>query len=642
MKTLCFFLFFVLPLSVGLTASCGDDDDDDDADNDSADDDSGDDDTSDDDAADDDSADDDTPDDDATDDDTASTDDDDDDDDNDNDDDDDDTTPDYASEFTVVEMASETSATVQLAVQACVGLYNRQLGGSIYTLMSEKDARWLEDLELEPSETTDAGQFLETCMTDFPQCVRYSYADQQKLLPNILTVGAVLGAIPLDEELTVTCPEVAFDAIVEFAERDTPYLATKFVYERYVGETTGLAMLNPGYDANDPQVWDPALNRDMQPALVDYVFSKKLFVVFLVNGCIDPNPESELLTEIATANPWPRPIGVYGYNNSWMVFGGYFFESQTRCLESRNMGAIPTETTNLSFFSARRAPIGEPGELEQNEPESIQYDADKTYVAFVIGDGDNVAFMMDARGEWINQRLDDCRQPVNSCEPITWSISPHLPYIAPDVLEWYYNIGLETGKDYFMLPPSGHLYAYPASLTDEMQEAFVAATERDARILGTHSAVHWEWWSTWQSAETDFMPKYAKEDGAIQGLFPVNVPYMFPTFTWWDPDRFFKVIVGDDGGEVVLFRPREWRGIDDSGSGITEPFYLSPENMADELSNYPPGTVAYVYMTSDGGLNLENSFMALVQLLPAHVRLVSADTAARLALDAFENGAQAE
>jgi len=41
-------------------------------------------------------------------------------------------------------------------------------------------------------------------------------------------------------------------------------------------------------------------------------------------------------------------------------------------------------------------------------------------------------------------------------------------------------------------------------------------------------------------------------------------------------------------------------------------------------------------MTSDGGLNLSNSFMELVKILPDHVHLVSADTATRLALDAWE------
>ena len=54
--------------------------------------------------------------------------------------------------------------------------------------------------------------------------------------------------------------------------------------------------------------------------------------------------------------------------------------------------------------------------------------------------------------------------------------------------------------------------------------------------------------------------------------------------------------------------------------------------MAEEIGAKPAGTVTWVYMTSDGGLSLESSFVELVGLLPPHVRLVSADTAARLAL----------
>jgi hypothetical protein len=62
-------------------------------------------------------------------------------------------------------------------------------------------------------------------------------------------------------------------------------------------------------------------------------------------------------------SPWERPIGVYGYNNSWLI-GGYLYEAQTRCLASRDMGAIPTETSNLSFFSTRRPPIVDADVLE--------------------------------------------------------------------------------------------------------------------------------------------------------------------------------------------------------------------------------------------------------------------------------------
>jgi hypothetical protein len=108
---------------------------------------------------------------------------------------------------------------------------------------------------------------------------------------------------------------------------------------------------------------------------------------------------------------------------------------------------------------------------------------------------------------------------------------------------------------------------------------------------------------------------------------------MVDAFPSWPDDQFFQVLVGEDGGEMVVFRPRQWRGIDDSD----DQFFLSPQNMAEELGNYPSGTVTGVYMTSDGGLDLENSFMELVRLLPPHVQLVSADTAARLALEANRN-----
>lgn len=535
--------------------------------------------------------------------------------------------------FTVVEVVPGASPTLQLAVQACAGLHNRERGGSVFIRMEAHDGQWLDELDLRPDDVVSALDFLDACVARFPSCVRYSYDAQQELLPSILTVAAALGAVPLDVGLAVACTDVAFDATVEFAARNTPYLATKYVFENYVEQTTGLAMLNPGYDVNASDLSNPPLTRDMPSALVDFVFSQKLFVVFLVNGCTDSDPQKELLSAIVNAGHWPTPLGVYGYNNSWMVFGGYYYEAQTRCLDSRNMGAIASETGNLSFFSTRRAPIREAKELERNEPEAVEYDPGKTYVAFVIGDGDNVSFIMSTRNEWLRQRLSDCAKTDNSCRPITWTMSPHLASIAPDVLEWYYASTHRTGMDYFTLPPSGHLYAYPSSLAEADQDRFVAATEQDARILGVRSTVHWDWAETWGDAEDHFLPKYARADGVIQGVFPVNVPYMLPVFTWWPDDQFYRVLVGKDGGEVVVFRPREWRGINNDDDA----FYLSPEKMAEELGNYPPGTVTGVYMTSDGGLNLENSFMALVKVLPSHVQLVSADTAARLALSAVRN-----
>lgn len=126
------------------------------------------------------------------------------------------------------------------------------------------------------------------------------------------------------------------------------------------------------------------------------------------------------------------------------------------------------------------------------------------------------------------------------------------------------------------------------------------------------------------------MPKYAAANSSIRGIFPVNVPYLFPTFTWWPEDQFFEVLTNADGGNVALFRPREWRGVTDD----SDVHLLSPQAMAAEIGGYPKGTVTSIYMTSDGGLTLDNSFLALLPLLPPYVTLVSTDTAAKLAIAA--------
>ena len=62
-------------------------------------------------------------------------------------------------------------------------------------------------------------------------------------------------------------------------------------------------------------------------------------------------------------------------------------------------------------------------------------------------------------------RIQECEENGPGCDyPLSWSISPHLLYLAPDWLHWYYQLANQTGHDVFVLPPSGHLYAYPGTL----------------------------------------------------------------------------------------------------------------------------------------------------------------------------------
>lgn len=530
---------------------------------------------------------------------------------------------------TVVQISKDAALPVQLAVHACAGLYNGKKSRAVFVEADDHDKMWVEELQLKVKETLGEEAFLERCITDFPSCVRYNYKDQQTLMPNILTVASVLGAVPIEDGQSLACSNVVFDAKQVFADKNTPLLATQYVFEQYGKQTTGLAMLNPGYDTGEESPANPPLTSDLRPVLIDYLFAKKLFGLFLVNGCTKDHPEKALLSSIVNAGNWPTPLGVFGYNNSWNIMGGYLHEAQTRCLDSRNMGAIPTSTTNLSYYSSARS-ITEPNVVQQNPLEAIEYDANKTYIAFLVGDGDNISYLTHARHDWFRQRIDECAKDSKSCPPLTWTISPHLPWIAPDLLRWYYDQSHKTKMDYFALPPSGHLYSYPSSLAEEDQTRFATATENDARILGIAGTVHWDWFGTWKDAEEEFLPKYANMQGPIRGVFPVNVPYKLNAFPWWPKDQFYEILTGADGGRVVVFRPREWRGVNDD----QDPFFLSPQKMADELAGYPKGTVSWVYMTSDGGLTLDNSFFAMAKLLPEHVQLVSADTASKLAMAA--------
>lgn len=546
----------------------------------------------------------------------------------------------YAKDFQIVYVDAAASPATQLAVHACAGLHNRKLGGSVFVGADPKvpqtridgavseDEAWLTQLNLTASSTVDTTTFLNECVETFGGCVRYTYAKQHEILPAILTTAAALGVPPLDDGAKVTCKAPTLDATQVFQDKTTQYLSTKYAYENYLHQTTGLAMLNPGYEHETEDLAHPALVDDMPPALIDFVFERKLFVTFLVNGCIDGNPEKTLLSAIVNESGWPTPVGVYGYNDSWLQ-GGYLYEAQTRCLDSANMGAIPTRTTNLSFFDTRRPAITRAGELAHNPPEEITYDKSKTYVAFVVGDGDNIRYMMTTRKDWLQQRTKQCRGATPKCPPLNWTISPHLPDIAPDVLQWYFEAAASTGADYFILPPSGYQYAYPSMLGDADEANFVAKTEAAARIYASHSTVHWEWFQSWRDAVQGIIPRYAHAGGQIRGVFPVNVPYLFEAFTWWPAGQMVDVITGDDGGAVALFRPQSWRGVDDR-----DDYHLTPQHMADKLAAFPKGTVTWVYMTSDGGLSLDNSYFELIKVLPAHVQIVSTDAAAELAIRA--------
>ena len=524
------------------------------------------------------------------------------------------------------------------AVQVCAGLYNRDQTtlGAVYTLGSKRDTDWLvstrnNDTVVNKDCLTDPDDFLHECLQTTKGYLRYSFSSQKIIVPNLVTLAAVLDAVPLEDsdvhELNVTLP-ITFDAIAQFPpsltsdRRNAPRNVTTWVFDHYGNRTTGMAKMNPGLDVHGHNKVNPPLSLDPNLGLVDYIVKEKLFNFFLYLGCVPLTEDHKLMERLATENNWPHPLAVMGYDDT-IATAGDIFEAETDCVREHNMGQVASDgCSNLSFFSGRPAAshgkITRP--LEQvPDPPTIRgpYNASVTYLTVVVGDGDNLNFVKDPRREWMEQRVAACgtADKRGKCFPLVWSMSPAALYLFPDVLRWYYEQSHLTMRDWFVLPPSGHTYSYPGEMASDDQAAFVAATEHDAWLMNTSGTVSWEFTATWKDAVSHYFPRYAQNQ-VIKACFAVNVPYFVPVRVFHKGEHY--KILNDN---VVLFSPREWRGKDSPNIPFVPPNGLSPEDMAAEISNYPKGTVTHIYATSDGGFDFEQ-LTEMVGALGEHVRLV--------------------
>lgn len=520
----------------------------------------------------------------------------------------------------------------QLPVQACVGLFNREASGTAaYTIYESRDLDWLRETEgITDPTLTDLDDFLQSCLGNDGVAsgwIRYNWTAQQAIVPNLLTLAAVLDAVPLEDGDTSGAPLV-FDAVANFGLSPDVLAVTTTLHETHVNETSTLAMMNPGYDWGS-SLTDPPLTGSPTLQLADFVVKDKLFEMYLPNACVPGSDQHSFMQQLVQDNPWPRPIDVYGYDDTWPLFGGDTFEAETLCVLTpvRNMGQVASDSVNNLAFHSRKPPISSP--LTQNVDPDSSFNASKTYVAIVLGDNDNVGYVKGRSFDWMRQRVEYCAADSSSsgCFPLVWTMSPKVKDIAPDWLTWYFNQSHATGSDYFMLPPSGYSYAYPGEMSSEAQHEFVAATEQAAAILSTSATVDWEFAGGWKHSIEQYFPLYSR-NAIVTGFVAVQVPFDLPVLPFAH-DEFFKVL-GEDNN-IVLFKPREWRGT----GGKKEPFsrrnYLPVEDMAAEINHYPAGTVTCIYLTSDGGADLDTVY-DLVRLLDEHVELINHNQAIKFAL----------
>jgi hypothetical protein len=540
---------------------------------------------------------------------------------------------------TTVELGSPTHAG-NMATYVCQGLYSRDPSTAVYVIGDDTDRKWLNFTGGSAPKTTTQPDFEKRCLTDFPRYIRFNWTSQKELMPNIVTLAAVLDAVPLEDGAPTAGATMVFDAINEWSGF-TELEATSYMFDNHANKTTGLAKLNPGWR------WDNKVEDQLKPKLiggtdlklVDFIVKQRLFNFFLKNGCIKDTDEHALLERMLSdkrSSGWPRPIVVYGYDNSHPLFGGDVYEAETTCSKEHNMGQVASEgTTNLAFFSSR-PPIATP--LVQIADPPLAFNKSKSYVAIVVGDGDNVQYVQHSRFSWMQDRVNRCKAaggPSNKtgCFPLLWSLNPHLTRIAPDWMRWYYNIAKTSGADWFVLPPSGDTYSYPSQQQKGDQATFVARTEEDCRLMNTSGSTTWETAGTWEGGIKSYYPRYAT-NGIVTSFYAVNVPYDLPVTAFGEHEHY-KLLGGTSTSDpIVLFKPQEWRGEHCADGKGVPPFgkYSCPtaEEMAARLNDYAPGTVSAIYMTSDGGAHLDTLYK-LVPLLGEHVVVTNQNNLGRMA-----------
>lgn len=125
------------------------------------------------------------------------------------------------------------------------------------------------------------------------------------------------------------------------------------------------------------------------------------------------------------------------------ALAGDIYEAETSCNKYHNMGQVASSGCNNLAYYSRENPPDTPLQQNPDRPVVAQYNNSKTYVALVVGDGDNINFMKGSRRGWMQDRVTRAtgcgigsayRHNRTRCFPLLWSISPQLLHLAPAML----------------------------------------------------------------------------------------------------------------------------------------------------------------------------------------------------------------
>lgn len=243
------------------------------------------------------------------------------------------------------------------------------------------------------------------------------------------TLAGITGFIP------VSIDDVEFYkdlGLVEKFNLDNVALSYRWLFNIVLGELSPKGLIHQNY--NDGTGYT-------NKYLKDYGICNKFFHIYYDDTTAVSNSFKKTLHSFLDDN---SPIFGYAFSEDIDVA---FFSQYGQFL-------VPTDyTCNLTFHAADI--FAGKTFTQPNSDVDKPAEEGKHYVAFVVSDGDNATYWQNTAPFATNYMNASGRE--DDTFPVTWSITPSLVDLMPDVIDSVYNI-ISNQYDYFCAPVSGQGY----------------------------------------------------------------------------------------------------------------------------------------------------------------------------------------
>lgn len=180
------------------------------------------------------------------------------------------------------------------------------------------------------------------------------------------------------------------------------------------------------------------LNPDVYPGPKDYAAMLGGMLFWTPD---DADRRTALLDSLTAGNPG-QPIPVFGWDDKDPVWPEFNFVNSV--CKRGDFVVASDYSSNLSLYSSLKTL---PKSVPEDDSDQLVYDDSKTYVTFIVSDGDNLQLLTNNINSVVYYG-----SPFRGAFPIGWSISPAMYYLQPDV--WNFYIDNATPNDEFVLGPS--------------------------------------------------------------------------------------------------------------------------------------------------------------------------------------------